>query len=95
MKITRPAKEVEVCDFCQSDSYLQECHVCHKKYCLVHDGLVAGSFGFTTICRDCARRVDVHVVCEKYAKRLAPIYKARNEALKRLPVYLDGEKVEG
>lgn len=84
MEITIPSKTVEVCDFCHSEGYLRACDVCERKYCLIHEGTVPGSGGHTHVCRDCAEREDVREVCDTYAKKLGPIFKRRDEALKKL-----------
>ncbi len=84
MKMKTPAKEVEVCDFCRQEGYLTECHVCGRQFCLVDDGTVAGSFGFTKLCRECSGRDDVRSICTRHAEKLAPIYAARDNELKKL-----------
>lgn len=84
MKITEPAREVDVCDLCRSHSYLQDCDVCGKQFCLSCEGTVPQSWGFTQICRGCAERDDVKAICERYAEQLTPIYARRRSALKRL-----------
>lgn len=84
MKVLRPAEEREVCDLCGADAYLQQCTVCGKMFCLVCDGVVPASWNFTTLCKRCADREDVQKCCEEYAKRLTPIFKAREVALRKL-----------
>ena len=84
MKTTVPAKEIEVCDFCHRDGYLQNCWVCGRQFCLSDEGTVAGSFGFTKVCRACSLRDDVGLVCDKFAKLIAPILRKRDAALQRL-----------
>lgn len=85
MKTTIPEKTVDVCDFCHREGYLETCDVCGRQFCLIDNGIVAGSYGSMDICKECARRDDVHKVCERYAKQLKPIYKRRMTALRRLP----------
>jgi hypothetical protein len=84
MKIRKPAVDLEVCDFCQCDGYLQTCAACGRQYCLSDEGHVGKSWGFTELCRQCAGRMDVAEICAKYAAKLTPIFRARNRALKRL-----------
>ena len=85
MKITKPAEVVSVCDLChRADTYLQVCWTCGKEFCLSCRGQVAASYGFLTICHDCQDRPDVHAVCERYAKRLMPIFQERDAKLKKL-----------
>jgi hypothetical protein len=84
--VRQPAKTIEVCDRCQVGTHcLQTCCVCRKRFCLTCEGSVAGSWGFTRLCRDCARRPDVQEVCAAAAKRLTPIFKDRDATLKKLP----------
>ena len=84
MRTTIPQKTVEVCDFCNREGYLRECHVCGRSFCLVDEGLVGQCWGFTKLCCECSQRDDVGKICERYAKRLAPLYRQRERALKRL-----------
>lgn len=84
MKTTHPAREVEVCDFCRREGFLTECDVCGRQYCLTDEGTVAGSYGFTNVCRDCSRQQRVQEICDKYAVHLRPIFQQRDAALKRL-----------
>jgi hypothetical protein len=84
MKVTKPAETVEVCDFCQHTGYLQTCDVCGLEFCLSDEGTVFGSYGVTSVCRECSIRTDVMRVCHNYAKQLTPIFLRRNAALKRL-----------
>ncbi|MHC4592711.1 MAG: hypothetical protein ACYS8L_08470 [Planctomycetota bacterium] len=85
MKIKQPAKEVEVCDFCHREDYLQRCSVCRRQFCLADEGTVPGSYGFTTLCRTCAAREDVQRVCKQHASEMTPIFERREAALRRLP----------
>ena len=94
MNLTRPPVEVEVCDFCQREGTLQTCDVCGKRYCLIHEGIVPASYGFTDCCKECARRDDVRTVCVKYTKKLMPIYMARRAALHKLPKHSEADEAE-
>ena len=84
MKITQPKREIEVCDHCHREGFLTRCWVCGGQYCLTCDGTVARSWGFTDLCRACAKREDVVEVCRRYADQLTPIYQCRRKALIRL-----------
>jgi hypothetical protein len=84
VRITKPDETVDVCDFCQRPAYLQTCDVCGRQFCLSDEGRVAGSWGFTRLCRECDDRADVRRVCQRYAEQLTPVYRRRNAALKRL-----------
>lgn len=84
MKTNLPARELEVCDFCHREGYLQDCWVCGKQFCLSDEGTVVGSFGFTKVCRVCSSRDDVQLVCGKFAKLIGPILRKRDAALKNL-----------
>ncbi len=85
MKKKIPAHQIEVCDICHRDGYLQKCIVCQGQYCISHGGTVMGSYGFVDCCTDCARRDDVNKICSKYSKKLTVIYKERQTALRKLP----------
>lgn len=85
MKTEIPARQVEVCDLCGREGFLKTCDVCGRQYCLVDDGVVTGSWGFTDLCRICAARPDVTKICERFAKKLAPLFLARRDALRKLP----------
>ena len=85
MKRTIQKHEVEVCDFCNHEGYLQKCWVCKREFCLTHEGTGPASWGFTTICQACAGREDVRRVCDKCAAKVTSIFQARYKALKRLP----------
>lgn len=81
----KPAEEVQVCDRCGKEGgYFRQCWVCRGDFCLVCEGIVCGSFGFTEICRACSGRDDVKRVCDRYAAQISPILKKRDAALKRL-----------
>jgi hypothetical protein len=84
MKRTIPERTIEVCDSCGREGYLQTCVACGGKYCLTDDGIVPGSFGFVDVCRDCGKRDDVRAICDRYSKKLAPIFRARQLALGKL-----------
>ncbi len=85
MKKRIPECEVDVCDFCERAGFLEGCHVCGRQFCLSHQGMIPATWGFTTICTECADRDDVRSICENYAEQLTPIYIARDEVLKQLP----------
>ena len=84
MKTTIPERTVEVCDFCQREGYLTKCWICDRQYCLTDNGVIPASYGFTDICRECARRKDVQTICDCYAAQMKPIFDKRRAALKRL-----------
>jgi hypothetical protein len=84
MKKTIPQQEVHVCDLCGRDGYLLDCHVCGREFCLGDQGTVPQSWNFTQLCRECAHREDVQNLCITFAKKLTPIFSARNKALKQL-----------
>jgi hypothetical protein len=79
-----PAREARVCDFCGREALLNECWVCGREFCLTDEGTVQGSYGFTRICRDCADYRTVESICQRYARKLAPIFAERDRELKRL-----------
>ena len=84
MKVTVPEKTIEACDYCQAEGFIKDCDVCNRQFCLSHEGTVMGSWGFTCICRDCARRDEVRQICEKHAENLTAVFRRRNDALKKL-----------
>ena len=90
MKTTIPEHSVDVCDLCKQTGVLASCHVCGREFCLSHRGIVPGSYGFTTLCIECADRDDVKAVCDQHTEQLVPIFQARNEALRQLPKELIG-----
>lgn len=84
MKVTIPEREIEVCDRCNKEGFLDRCHVCGDTYCLTCEGTVAGSGGFTTLCRKCAERDDVKSICDEFARQLSVIYDRRQKKLQSL-----------
>ena len=85
MKIQKPATEIEICDLCHRENqFLQICWICGKEFCLACQGRISCSYGFTRICGDCATRRDAIDICERYAKRLTPIFQERDAKLKKL-----------
>ena len=87
MKCKVPAREIKVCDFCRLEGFLEACCVCGKEYCLTCHGIVAGSYGFHKLCRECACLTAVQQVCDRYAKKMALLFAARDKALARLEVH--------
>jgi len=85
MKVKRPAAEVEVCDRCKREGFLQTCLVCGGRYCLTCDGLVMGCMISADLCRECSKREDVLKIMGRYATQIRPVVKRRDAALKRLP----------
>jgi len=84
MKITKPAEEIEVCDFCSTGGYLQKCTVCGQQFCFHCEGSVMCSWGFFHLCEECVQREDVQKTIGRYTRQLTPIYEKRTKALKRL-----------
>lgn len=84
MKIKRPEVEIEVCDNCHRDSYLQDCKVCNKKYCLMCEAVVTGCIHKMQICRPCGDRPEVLGISELFAPRIKAILLERNEALTKI-----------
>lgn len=89
---TIEARTADVCDFCSAEGYIRKCWVCGRDCCLTCMGIVACSWGFTDLCRECVHRADVKKVCDKYADELTPIFHRRNKALKRLGKKLRAEQ---
>lgn len=84
MKITQPAKEIEVCDRCRSDGYLQQCIVCGKMYCLTCKALIMGCWVEPNVGKCCQDREDVLEIVARFSEQITPIIRARSEALKAL-----------
>ena len=88
------AREVEVCDFCgRENQYLKVCWVCGRQFCLTDEGMVCGSYGFLSVCRECSHREDVNETCRKFSERLAPIFVERDKAVKKLSKKRKAKKV--
>jgi len=99
MRVTKPAEEIEVCDFCGRDTFLQTCLVLKNRkryrYCLTCDGKIAGCWVQPNICRECQDREDVKSVVSEYAKQITPIIRKRDEELKRLEQVPERNTLEG
>ena len=91
MKVKQPAREVDVCDRCHREGFLQECHVCGAQFCLTCRGIMAGCWVSPDVCRDCSKRPDVQDVVERHTAQIAPIIKARTGELQALPAELPKE----
>ncbi len=85
MKVLKPEREVEVCDTCQHEGFLQVCLVCGKQFCMSCHGIIAGCWVSPNVCRGCSRRADVLKVVGLYAKQITPIIAERRAALEALP----------
>jgi hypothetical protein len=81
MKITIPLKEIEVCDRCFREGYLQSCIVCGGKFCLTCEGIICGCAHKTRVCKPCADEPSVLEVVKKYVPRLVRIIAARDAEL--------------
>lgn len=84
MKITKPAVTIEVCDYCESDGFLQVCDSCGGKYCLLCQGIIGGCMVSIDVCSKCGSEDKVLDVAEKYAKKIIPIIHKRTQELKKL-----------
>lgn len=85
MKVKQPAREVEVCDFCGREGFLQACTVCGKSFCLICEAVIGGCVVSTRVGKCCGKREDVANVVERYAQQFQPIVRRRAAALKKLP----------
>lgn len=92
MKVKKPATEVEVCDTCQNEGFLQTCLVCGGRYCLTCDGVVMGCWVKADLCRECAKRKDVKKIMENYAAKITPVVQRRTAALKSLRARLEKKR---
>lgn len=78
MKITVPQKEVELCDCCSRDGFLQTCKACGGRYCLLCDAYLPGCIHRPDVCRKCCDNEQVKAIADKYAPKLLEILKARD-----------------
>ena len=85
MRITKPEREIEVCDRCQREGFLKTCPVCGAQFCLSCEGHVAMCWVSLGVCRACGGRKDVLALAARYAAKITPIIRARLAALEALP----------
>jgi len=81
MKITKPAVEIEVCDTCHRDGYLEQCIVCEKMYCLTCQALIRGSWVKPDVGKCCQDREDVLAIVAQFSELITPIIRDRAAAL--------------
>lgn len=84
MKVTKPAEEIEVCDICHRDAYLQTCIVCGGRYCLTHQAIIPGCWVKPIVGRCCQDRDDVQAIVARFSERITPMIEARAVALRAL-----------
>lgn len=84
MMVTRPAKEVELCDLCEHERLLTTCYVCGRRYCAWCGGDWVGVYSPKSVCRDCVDHEDVEEICNEAKARIDPIIEARDAALRAL-----------
>lgn len=86
MKVTKPAREVTVCDLCSKEwSVLDTCLVCGKEYCYTCHGTMPGCIHAVEVCRKCSERPDVVEVVKRHAGPLRSLISERADALRALP----------
>lgn len=81
MKITKPAEEIEVCDICRHDGYLQQCVFCARDYCLTCKALIYACWVEARVCEKCGEIDEVGELVRRFSKDITPIIKARRMAL--------------
>jgi len=81
VKIQKPAAEIEVCDICHREGYLQTCLVCRARYCMAHRAIIAGCWVGVFACINCQDRDDVREIVERHAAQITPIIEARRAEL--------------
>lgn len=79
-----PEKEVEVCDLCGRDGYLQTCKACKGRYCLTCDAIITGCVHKLDVCRACGKKPEVLAISEKYVPQLVAVLKSRDAELAEL-----------
>jgi len=78
MKVTVPEKEVEVCDLCQHDGYLETCLFCQGKFCLTCHGIIPGCIHKVQVCRKCGGEPALREIVSAYVPRLTEILNERD-----------------
>ena len=84
MKIKKPEQEIEVCDVCQRDGYLQMCQICHGQFCLTHRAILPGCFVSVDVCEPCGKREDVQAVIDRFLPDFKKLVTTRDAALRLL-----------
>ena len=80
----QPAQQIEVCDCCGRDGYLQTCKACGGKYCIIHNAIITGCIIEVPVCRKCQGRPDVLAIVEKYAPLINAPRKERDAEISAL-----------
>lgn len=84
MKVTVPAKEIELCDVCHRDSsWLVTCLFCGNRYCLTCEAIISGCIHKVRVCRKCGENETVLAIVEKHAPLIRSVLEARDIELRK------------
>lgn len=74
-------KEVELCDLCRGDGFLQTCIRCQKRFCLVCDALISGCIIKPRCCKECGNSEKVKAICDEFAPSIHEIRIKRDQKI--------------
>ena len=77
-------REVEVCDRCRREGYLQECLACGAMFCLTCNTTILGCWVRPKVCRNCGTHPKVKEICDRHAALITPILEKRADELSAL-----------
>lgn len=78
-------KIIKICDVCEiENTYLQDCIVCGKEYCILCGSVMPGCMVSVNCCKKCGESDDVIEIVEEYAKPIVKIVEQRNNKLQRI-----------
>jgi hypothetical protein len=93
VKISVPATEVEVCDVCHREGYLQTCIFCGGRYCLLCRGRIPGCIHTVDVCSTCAKDKAVLGIAAKHAPLINAAIMARDAEIVRASLQRQGGDV--
>ena len=83
MKVTVPAKEVELCDVCRREvAFLDTCLYCGNRYCLTCAAVIAGCIHSVRVCRRCENNETVLAIVSKHATPIKVAIATRDHEIK-------------
>ena len=81
-KVTRPEKEIEVCDRCgRETTCLDKCKVCGDDYCVTCRAIIVGCIHTIEVCEKCGDKEEVEAISKKFAPRIREILAERDSEL--------------
>lgn len=78
MKKTLPPREVELCDCCHREGYLETCKFCGGMYCLLCRAVISGCAHQVDVCRNCETNPKLLTIIEKYVPLIVSVLEARD-----------------